>query len=211
MERIIIVDYGMGNIRSVARALKKVAKKSEVIISGDASDLSKADRVVFPGQGAMRDCMRELQTRELISPLLDAFKTKPFLGVCIGLQILFEFSEENSTECLGVLGGRVEKFSMEKTGGDRIKVPHIGWNNVKRVRRHPLWEGIPDSSRFYFVHSYFPRVNDKDIIFGVCDYDETFCCAVGLKNVFAVQFHPEKSQTVGLQFLANFINWDGRV
>ncbi len=210
MGQIVIVDYGMGNIRSMANAIEAVSGKSLVKVSQSARDIEAADRVVFPGQGAMVDCLRELDNRCLRETIIEATKTKPFLGVCIGLQMLFDFSQENGGNCLGVLQGNVVRFTDGLVDeGKRLKVPHMGWNNVEQVAWHPLWAGIPDHSRFYFVHSYYVEAANNDILFGVSRYPEAFHCAVGFNNVFAVQFHPEKSQSVGLRLLSNFVNWDG--
>ncbi len=212
MGLIVIVDYGMGNIRSMAKAIETVSGNNLVKVSQSPRDVDDADRIVFPGQGAMVDCLRELDSRCLREPIIEATKTKPFLGVCIGLQMLFDFSQENDGSCLGVLPGNVVRFSDGLVeNGKKLKVPHMGWNNVEQVEEHPLWSGIPNLSRFYFVHSYFVKVGNNDILFGVTRYPEPFHCAVGHNNIFAVQFHPEKSQSVGLKLLSNFANWDGRV
>jgi len=167
--------------------------------------------VVVPGQGAMPDCMREMDARDLRRAVLEAFRSRPFLGICIGLQMLFESSEEGEVAGLGLLRGRVRRFAaadMRQPDDRRLKVPHMGWNQVRQEKRHPLWSGIDDGSRFYFVHSYFPDAGDADVVQGSCVYGLPFTCAVARDNIFAVQFHPEKSQSAGLRLLANFIHWN---
>ncbi len=206
---IAVVDYGMGNLRSVAKALEHVAPGATVTVTDRPEDLRSAGRVVVPGQGAMPDCMRELRSRGLAQAVVAATRSKPFLGICIGLQMLFEFSEEGGVEGLAVLPGAVRKFplGMEDKSGVRLKIPHMGWNEVVQTRQHPLWEGIEDSSRFYFVHSYYADETDPHIASGRCTYGLPFTAAVARDNMFAVQFHPEKSQAVGLQLLRNFVYW----
>jgi imidazole glycerol-phosphate synthase subunit HisH len=210
---IAVVDYGMGNLRSVAKALEHVAPGVPIRVTDDPQVIAGAGRVVFPGQGAMPDCMREMQARGLREVLIDAAANKPFLGICIGLQMLFERSEEGDTPGLGVLPGAVVRFpeaAMVDAAGARLKVPHMGWNEVHQSEPHPMWSGIADGSRFYFVHSYFPQPAQPSIVAGYSHYPFAFCCAVARNNLFAVQFHPEKSHRAGLQLLANFVNWDGR-
>jgi glutamine amidotransferase len=212
MANIAVVDYGMGNLRSVAKALEHVAPESTVVITADPQELNKADRIVFPGQGAMPDCMREVDRRGLREPLLDAAKCKPFLGLCIGLQMLFEHSEEGNITGLGILPGRVVRFPVERmqdASGNKLKVPHMGWNRVLQKQPHPLWEGIEDGSRFYFVHSFYVEAADPGMIAGETQYPFAFTCAAARNNIFAVQFHPEKSQSVGLRLLSNFVRWSG--
>jgi glutamine amidotransferase len=213
MNTIAVVDYGMGNLRSVAKALEHVAPQSRVAVTSEPAVIAAADRVVFPGQGAMPDCMREMDLRGLRAPVLDAAKRKPFLGICIGLQMLFDFSEEGGIAGLGVFRGRVRRFpadAMVGADGERLKVPHMGWNHVRQEIEHPLWAAIPADSRFYFVHSYFPQPEDMSIVAGTTCYPFRFTCAVARDNIFAVQFHPEKSQAAGLALLKNFADWDGR-
>ena len=210
MNRIAVIDYGMGNLRSVAKALEHVAPGAQVSVTSDPQDVRAADRVVFPGQGAMRDCMRELDARELRPAVLEAARTKPFLGICIGLQMLFDHSEEGDTPGLSVLPGRVVRFAAERmadAAGNRLKVPHMGWNEVRQARPHALWSGIADGARFYFVHSYYPVPAEPGMIAGTSVYPFEFVCAAARKNLFAVQFHPEKSQDAGLKLLANFAKW----
>jgi imidazole glycerol-phosphate synthase subunit HisH len=208
--RIAVIDYGMGNLRSVATALRHVAPGVDVVVTSDPAEVAAAARVVFPGQGAMRDCMRELDARGLRQAVIDAAASKPFLGICIGLQMLFEHSEEGDTPGLGILPGRVVRFPaarMIAADGSRLKVPHMGWNEVRQTQAHALWDGIPDGTRFYFVHSYYPAPADPALTAGTSRYPFEFACAAGRGNLFAVQFHPEKSQDAGLQLLANFATW----
>jgi glutamine amidotransferase len=210
---IVVVDYGMGNLRSVAKALAHVAPERRIVISDDADKIRRAERIVLPGQSAMPDCMAGLAASGLTDVVLEAMRERPFLGVCLGLQMLFETSEEGPTRCLGVLPGRVVRFAEEAMwlpGGERLKVPHMGWNSVKQTRAHPLWRGIPDGARFYFAHSYYPEPAEPSDIAGTASYPGPFTCAVARDNIFAVQFHPEKSHRAGLALLANFVAWDGR-
>jgi len=209
---IAVVDYGMGNLRSVAKALVHVAPTRSVVVSADPDVIRRAERVVLPGQSAMPDCMRCLEASGLASVVVDAARTRPFLGICLGLQMLFETSEEGPTPGLGVLPGAVVRFrdeAMTLPDGSRLKVPHMGWSPVYQVRPHPLWAGIPDGARFYFAHSYHPKPADAAATAGTADYPTAFTCAVARANIFATQFHPEKSQRAGLQLLANFVVWDG--
>jgi len=213
MADIAVVDYGMGNLRSVAKAVEHVAGDARVRITSDPEVVRAAGRVVFPGQGAMPDCMRELESRGLRPAVIEAARSKPFLGICIGLQMLFDLSEEGNIPGLGLLGGRVVRFSGERTEpgtGARLKVPHMGWNEVYQTLAHPLWEGIADGTRFYYVHSYFPQPEDDSLVAGFSRYPLPFACAVARANLFAVQFHPEKSQAAGLRLLANFSRWNGQ-
>ena len=208
---IAVVDYGMGNLRSVAKALEHVAEGVPIVVTDDPATIERAERVVFPGQGAMPDCMRELETRGLRAAVIEAAQSKPFLGICIGLQMLFDRSEEGDTPGLAVLPGEVIRFpdqAMVDAAGGRLKVPHMGWNEVHQSEAHPMWTGIADATRFYFVHSYFPQPAQPDIVAGYTHYPFPFCAAVARGSLFAVQFHPEKSHRAGLQLLANFVNWD---
>jgi imidazole glycerol-phosphate synthase subunit HisH len=200
--RIAVVDYGMGNLRSVSKAIEQVAPRAEVRVSARPRDILSADKVVVPGQGAMRDCMRQLGASGAREAVIEAARAKPFLGICIGLQMLFEHAEEGDTPGLGILPGRVPRFRVEG-----LKIPHIGWNEVEQRRAHALWAGISDRSRFYFVHSYYPVPRDPALVAGASVYGEPFTCAVARDNIFAVQFHPEKSQSAGLQLLSNFVRW----
>lgn len=207
---IAVVDYGMGNLRSVSKALEHVAPGAVVRVTSHPADLRLARRVVVPGQGAMPDCMRELNNRGLAEAVIEATRTKPFLGICIGLQMLFDRSEEGGVEGLAVFPGNVRRFphGLADASGDRLKIPHMGWNQVAQGIRHPLWEGIEDASRFYFVHSYFVDQPDENTTSGRCTYGLPFTAAVARDNIFAVQFHPEKSQAAGLQLLRNFVHWN---
>jgi imidazole glycerol-phosphate synthase subunit HisH len=212
MPDIAVVDYGMGNLRSVAKAIEHVAPGRSVAVTSDPGVIRSARRVVFPGQGAMPDCMREMDARGLRAPLLEAADSKPFLGLCIGLQMLFESSEEGDVRGLGILPGRVVRFPASRMVDDRggkLKVPHMRWNRVFQTQAHPVWAGIPDGSRFYFVHSYYVECGDPRLIMAESRYPFGFTCAVARNNIFAVQFHPEKSQSSGLQLLSNFVRWDG--
>jgi imidazole glycerol-phosphate synthase subunit HisH len=208
---IAVVDYGMGNLRSVAKALEHVAPGVSVEVTSDPQALLSAERVVFPGQGAMPDCMREMDARGLRPAVIEAARCKPFLGICIGLQMLFESSEEGDVPGLGILPGHVRRFPRElaDASGQRLKVPHMGWNEVRPAGPHALWAGIGPAARFYFVHSYFVEPSSVGLAGATSDYGIRFTCAVARDNIFAVQFHPEKSQTEGLRLLANFVNWSG--
>jgi glutamine amidotransferase len=208
-----VIDYGMGNLHSISKALQHVAVNENVVVTSDAETILTADRVVFPGVGAMRDCMKALHDLNLVEVIKQAAETKPFLGICLGMQALLNDSQENgNTDCLSILDGHVLKFAdpLHDENGEILKVPHMGWNQVKQ-QSHPLWRDIPDESRFYFVHSYYAAPQNSEIVAGTSDYPNAFACALMKNNVFAVQFHPEKSQTVGLQLLANFLNWNGQV
>jgi len=209
MVDIAVVDYGMGNLRSVEQALHKVAPGLEIAVTDDPKVVAAAGRVVFPGQGAMPDCMREMDTRGLRDAVLDAAKNKPFLGICIGLQMLFEHSAEGDVPGLGVLPGEVVRFAsgLMDAQGNKLKVPHMGWNQVRHAD-HVMWEGIAQDARFYFVHSYYVRPRDVSLTQATSDYPQSFVCAVAKDNLFAVQFHPEKSAAAGLRLLQNFINWN---
>jgi glutamine amidotransferase len=208
--KIVVVDYGMGNLRSVAQALRAVAPDADVLISGLVADIDSADRIVLPGQGAMRDCMRSLRESGVEEALLRAAKTRPVMGVCVGEQMLFERSEEGDTPGLGLLPGQVVRFDLAgrlQDDGSRFKVPQMGWNRVRQVRAHPLWEGIADDSYYYFVHSYYAQPAHAGDSIGETDYGAPFCCAVARDNIVATQFHPEKSADAGLRLYRNFINW----
>ncbi len=210
---IAVVDYGMGNLRSVSKALEHVAPNKNVLVTSNASDIAAAARVVFPGQGAMPDCMRELESRGLHEAVVNAAANKPFLGICIGLQLLFQHSEEGDANGLGILAGNVKRFPSEEmhdANGDKLKVPHMGWNQVYQQQSHPMWKDIADGERFYYVHSYFVQPADASLVAGVTNYPKPFTGAIAKNNIFAVQFHPEKSQHAGLQLLANFVQWNGQ-
>ena len=207
---IAVVDYGMGNLRSVWQALARVAGERAVTVTADPALVLGADRVVFPGQGAMPDCMRELDARGLRSAVIEAARSKPFLGICIGLQMLFEHSDEGDVGGLGVLAGRVRRFAandMVGPAGEKLKVPHMGWNEVVQCQPHALWNGIMDGSRFYFVHSYHVDPVERACIAGTSIYGAPFTSAVAHDNIFAIQCHPEKSADAGLALLSNFVHW----
>jgi glutamine amidotransferase len=200
--KIAVVDYGMGNLRSVSKALEHVAPKAQVLVTADPKQILSSERVVVPGQGAMPDCMRQLAASGAREAVVDAARNKPWLGLCIGLQMLFERGEEGDTPGLGILPGRVPRLAAAG-----LKIPHMGWNEVIQEKPHPLWAGIPDRTRFYFVHSYYPAPRDRAVTAATCIYGSPFTCAVAQDNIFAVQFHPEKSQSAGLQLLSNFLSW----
>ncbi|MDY6941455.1 MAG: imidazole glycerol phosphate synthase subunit HisH [Pseudomonadota bacterium] len=212
MNRIAIIDYGMGNLHSMAKALQRVAPKAQVEITAEPSRLRSANRLIFPGQGAIGHCMEELQRRELHVLLGELVTQKPMLGVCLGLQAALEYSEENSgTDCLKWIPGRVRRFTAdlrETPNGDTIRIPHMGWNRVEPLDAHPLWRHIEPGTRFYFVHSYYAPADTRGAA-ATTAYGVEFASALGQDLFFAVQFHPEKSQKAGLQLLENFANWDG--
>ncbi len=206
-ETIAVVDYGMGNLRSVAKALSHVAPKSNVQVTSDATTIAAADRIVFPGQGAARDCMKHLKHYHLHEVVSEAFRNKPFFGICMGLQVLFERSAENAgVDCLGLVKGSVSGFKRDLNKPD-CKIPHMGWNTVQQTTSHPLWHNIADNAHFYFVHSYYVCPEDQHWIAGSTDYLNSFTSVVARDNVFATQFHPEKSSDDGLQLLHNFAQW----
>ena len=211
MPDIAVIDYGMGNLRSVAKALAHVAPDATIVVSGDPAVIRGAERVVLPGQSAMPDTMASVDATGLREVVLECLRDRPFLGVCLGLQMLFDGSEEGPTACLGALTGRVRRFREEEMrlpSGERLKIPHMGWSPVRQTRAHPLWDGIEDGARFYFAHSYYPVPADPGLTAGTASYPAPFTCAIARANIFAVQFHPEKSQRAGLRLLANFVAWD---
>ncbi len=212
MKKIVVVDYGMGNLRSVAQALRAVAPEADVQISGDPAAIDAADRIVLPGQGAMRDCMRSLNESGVRDALMRAAASKPMMGVCVGEQMLFDVSEEGgNTPGLGLLPGKVVRFQLDgmlQEDGSRFKVPQMGWNQVRQRAPHPMWDGIPDNAWFYFVHSYFAQPAKAEHSAAETVYGQPFCCAVARDNIFATQFHPEKSAATGLQLYKNFIHWN---
>ncbi|MES2037038.1 MAG: imidazole glycerol phosphate synthase subunit HisH [Pseudomonadota bacterium] len=210
MNKIVVVDYGMGNLRSVAQALRAVAPEADVLISGEVADIRSADRIVLPGQGAMPDCMSCLRESGLQDAVLEAARNKPLFGVCVGEQMLFDVSEEGNTPGLGLLPGKVVRFELDgqlQADGSRYKVPQMGWNRVNQSQSHALWQDIADDAYFYFVHSYFAQPADAQHAVGMTDYGSLFACAVARDNIFATQFHPEKSATAGLQLYKNFVHW----
>lgn len=215
MSSVAVIDYGMGNLHSVAKALEKVGEGVTIHVTPDAQTILDADRVVLPGVGAMRDCMGEI-TRLGLDKVIHEFveSGKPLFGVCVGMQALLESSAENEgVTCLGVLPGQVEYFGddlSDMKSGDKLKIPHMGWNQVHQEIEHPMWEGIAQDARFYFVHSYYAQPGHPDLIAASTNYGFPFTSAVSKDNVFAVQFHPEKSQHSGLALYANFLKWDGK-
>ncbi len=213
MQTIAVVDYGMGNLRSVVSALQFVSQnRHRILLTSDATEVLNADRVVFPGQGAAGDCMRAIDEYGLREAIITAARQRPFLGICMGLQVLVEFSEENQgTPCLGIFPGRVRYFgdSHKDQSGGKLKVPHMGWNRVAQIQAHPLWHSIEDGSRFYFVHSYYLDEQEPGLVAGSTEYGFEFTSAIARDNLFALQCHPEKSASAGLQLLRNFIDWDG--
>lgn len=208
MATIAVIDYGMGNLRSVAKAFERVAPKSRVLITQTKQELQQADRVVLPGQGAIRDCMQELKAHDLIEAVHQAARNKPFLGLCLGPQALLDASDENGgIEALGILPGRSKWFGERFQPSPEAKIPHMGWNQVQATRSHDLWNDIPDNSRFYFVHSYYLAPERPELTAAITHYQFDFTSALAFENIFAVQFHPEKSAHWGLQLLANFSTW----
>ena len=215
MASVAVIDYGMGNLRSVAQAVIAAAHGSgvEVVITSDPAEVRKAERVVLPGQGAMRDCMRELHDCGLMPEVLHAAANKPLFGVCVGMQMLLDHSAEGDaggTACLGLIPGEVVKFELNgqhQPDGSRFKVPQMGWNQVRQTSQHPLWSGVPDNSYFYFVHSFYAKPLDVRHTAGETDYGQPFTSAVSRDNIFATQFHPEKSADMGLMLYRNFLSW----
>ena len=209
-QKIAVIDYGMGNLRSVSKAIEHVAGDAEVRVTDDHQYIAEADRVVFPGQGAARDCMAAIGDHHLNQAVLDAATKKPFLGICMGMQVLLSFSEENDgTDLLDLFAGKVQKFDGKAQGdnGLPLKIPHMGWSRVDQEQDHPLWNGIEDASRFYFVHSYRVVPEDSSIVAATTDYGVRYTSAIARDNLFATQFHPEKSADTGLQLLKNFVSW----
>ena len=213
MEKIGVIDYGMGNLHSLGKSLERVAGNQRIVISYDPEELLDCDRLVLPGVGGVRACMNELRRLELNDLVIEASRKRPLLGVCLGMQVLLERSEENGgVAALGLIPGDVMRFPDPPADAiERLKVPHMGWNRVQQAVAHPVWDGVPDNSWFYFVHSYFALPVNPDHALGVTEYNRAFASAVGRDNVVGFQFHPEKSQSVGLRLLANFANWDGEV
>ena len=219
MNTIAIVDYGMGNFHSVARALRAAAPEADIQLCNTPAQIRRASRVVFPGQGAMPDCMRTLDASGLREAVIQAAREKPLLGVCVGEQMLFSGSEEGGVRSLDIFPGWVKRFTgpqyatpgqpgaADSKTAPRLKVPHMGWNAVTQVRNHALWAGIPDHTPFYFVHSYYAVPEDPALTVGVSQYGQRFTCAIAADNIFAVQFHPEKSAGHGLRLYRNFVEW----
>jgi glutamine amidotransferase len=213
MYSVAVIDYGMGNLHSIAKALQHAAPEVDVQIVSDVQTILNADRVVFPGVGAIRDCMQALDQSGLSTTIRTVAETRPLLGICLGMQALMTDSEENNrTQCLNVIPGHVVHFAdgLIDQEGNSLKIPHMGWNQVHQ-KEHALWKNIPQNSRFYFVHSYYVDPDDQALISATTQYPNGFASVLAQKNVFAVQFHPEKSQAVGLQLLNNFLHWDGQI
>lgn len=219
MNTIAVIDYGMGNLHSVSKALEHVAPDARVLVTADPKTVLDADRVLLPGVGAIRDCMAEIQRLGFDDLVRTAAKDRPFLGICVGMQALMSHSEENNgVDCLGLFPEKVRFFGEPLIGNPelgeapvKLKVPHMGWNQVSQDQDHPLWHGIPDQSRFYFVHSYYAEPAVDGSVYGSANYGKKLAAAVGRDNVFAVQFHPEKSHEAGLQLLKNFAHWSGNL
>jgi glutamine amidotransferase len=212
MKTVAVVDYGMGNLRSVAQAVLHVAKDAgfEVVVTSSPEVVRGAERVVLPGQGAMPDCMRELRDSGLRESVLEAAASKPLFGVCVGMQMLLDRSEEGPSDGLGLIHGEVLKFQLAgrlQADGSRFKVPQMGWNQVFQAQPHAIWQGVPDASYFYFVHSYYARPSDARHSAGEADYGTRFTAAIARDNIFATQFHPEKSADQGLALYRNFLQW----
>lgn len=210
-QKVAVLDYGMGNLRSVSKAIEHVAPDAQVRVTDDHAWIKAADRIVFPGQGAARDCMLAIGEHHLNREVREALQSKPFLGICMGLQVLMDFSEENDgTALLAVFPGKVNRFPAAMPGDNNLslKIPHMGWSQVKQRQRHPLWEGIDDDTRFYFVHSYHVVPEDQGLVAATTGYGVEFVSAIAKGNLFAVQFHPEKSADAGLRLLKNFVHWE---
>jgi len=217
MSKLAVIDYGMGNLHSVSKAVEFVASEAgldvQVDVTSDPQTIREADRIIFPGVGAIRDCMAEIRRLGLDEIVAEIIQVKPVLAICVGFQALMEFSEENDgVDCLGLARGKVKYFgdNLTEADGERLKVPHMGWNIVRQAIGHPLWNGIPDESRFYFVHSYYIEADPSETVAGITHYGIDFAAALAKGNIFAVQFHPEKSHDAGLQLLKNFAEWDGK-
>lgn len=217
MSTIAVIDYGMGNLRSVSKALEHVAPGLNIVVTDDAETIRSAERIVFPGVGAMRDCMGALEQHNLSALVKEVASDRPFLGICLGMQLLLDHSEENDgTDGLGILPGSVKQFpnpliDADSARQERLKIPHMGWNQVNQQIAHPMWSQIEDQSRFYFVHSYYAEPETSDEIAASSRYGFDFTCALYRNNIFATQFHPEKSQHAGLQLLKNFTTWNGQI
>ncbi len=209
MRTIAVVDYSMGNLRSVSKAIEHVADDIRVVVTDDPAAITRAERVVFPGQGAARDCTLAIERHRLHEVISEAARNKPFLGICMGLQVLLGHSEENGgTDLFGLYPGEVRRFPSGMTAdGQRLKIPHMGWNRVEQAAAHPLWKDIADGERFYFVHSYYVDPEDPSLSAATTDYGIRFTSAIARDNLFAVQFHPEKSANAGLTLLRNFVQW----
>ncbi|PSJ80929.1 imidazole glycerol phosphate synthase subunit HisH [Neisseria iguanae] len=211
--KLAVVDYGMGNLHSVLKSVQAAQKlaglQADIFLTDKPDEVLAADKIIFPGQGAMPDCMNALQQSGLGETVSDGLENKPFFGICVGAQLLFDYSEEGDTAGLGWFTGDVKRFAANRhdANGDKLKVPHMGWNAVHQTQSHPLFAGIAQDTRFYFVHSYYFAPQNNDIILGTSEYPQEFACIIGKDNVFATQFHTEKSHDGGLLLLRNFLNW----
>lgn len=204
MKTIAIIDYGMSNLSSVVKAIEYIAPNEKVIVSSNAVEIDNSDKIIFPGQGAAKNCMKSIYEKKLEGVIKKNSKEKPFLGICMGMQVLMDFSDENNgTECLSIIKGKVEKLKSQKN--NKIKIPHMGWNKIIKKNDHPIWHNIKDGSFFYFVHSYYINPLEKSTIIGETEYGKIFSSVIAKNNIIAIQGHPEKSSDVGLQFLKNFI------
>lgn len=212
MKTVAIIDYGMGNLHSARKAVEHVAPDVQVLVTDNADQIREADRVILPGVGAIRDCMAEIRRLGVDELVREVSRDRPFLGICVGMQALMSRSEENGgVEGIGLLPSQVRYFGDNLSeNGERLKVPHMGWNQVWQTVDHPLWHDIPDGDRFYFVHSYYVEAEGNPDMAGRTRYGADLAAAVAKDNIFAAQFHPEKSARAGLQLLKNFTNWDGR-
>ena len=212
MNTVAIIDYGMGNLHSAKKAVEHVAPNCSVLVTGDAAKIREADRVILPGVGAIRDCMAEMHRLGVVELVKEVSQDRPFLGICVGMQALMARSEENDgVDCIGLFPSEVRYFGDNLTeNGERLKVPHMGWNEVWHSMDHPLWHNIPDGDRFYFVHSYYAEAAGNPDMAGRTHYGVDLAAAVAKDNIFAAQFHPEKSARAGLQLLENFTNWNGK-
>ncbi|MEW6168224.1 MAG: imidazole glycerol phosphate synthase subunit HisH [Pseudomonadota bacterium] len=204
-----VIDYGMGNLHSLGKALERVGASSRVVISYDPEELKACDRLVLPGVGGVRECMKELRRLELNELVVEAARSKPMLGICLGMQVMLEWSDENDgVPALGLFPGKVVRFpDPAKDAAVRLKVPHMGWNRVRQTRAHPLWAGVPDDGWFYFVHSFHAQPANAAHVLGTAEYGHEFAAAIARDNIAAFQFHPEKSQGLGMTLLANFMQW----
>ena len=209
LKQVVVIDYGMGNLRSVAKAAEHVAdSQTRIHVSQKPQDILDADAIIFPGQGAAKACMQALRDSGMAQPVIEAATTKPFLGICMGLQVLMTHSDENQgVDCLNVIPGLVKRFDEAKFPD--LKIPHMGWNQIEQTQAHPLWHKIPQQSRFYFVHSYYIAPDQNNEVTGLTEYGDHFASAVAQDQLFAIQAHPEKSADVGLQLFKNFLNWNG--
>ena len=217
MNKVAVIDYGMGNLHSVTKAIeyvgRELGKEIQVLVTSNSQDIARADRVIFPGVGAIRDCMAEIKRLGIDRKIQDAIKEKPILAICVGMQALMSKSEENDgVQCMGLFDGEVKFFGDPLLDSEKkiMKVPHMGWNQVRQTKKHALWRNIPNESRFYFVHSYYVETEDKEIVSGITNYGLDIVSSLSKENIFAVQFHPEKSQRMGQTLLLNFLTWDGQ-